>query len=107
MTRINELIESDNNKTVTRLNCASCQFVNNIAEPIIDGEINGHGGMCITDKHHLEAAKKVRLITLPSNVKVTEKRWCNNPKVDQWVTPHMWCTEWNAPDTLRSFKTDN
>ena len=82
---------------ITRLNCSNCKHVSTTnVIPIMKSELNPNGGVKDQTKEEKVRARKIRLITLPGKVNVTDKHWCNHSEVDQWVTKHMWCRRWEA-----------
>ncbi len=96
--------ESTNIKTITKLSCVNCMFMDNTkVEDIKPSDLNSQGGTISTSPKDLLNAEKSRLITLPGKQTITTQTWCNHPDVAQWVSKHMWCTKWEAPGTLREF----
>jgi hypothetical protein len=86
---------------ITRLNCSNCKFVSpSKTTPMKKDELNANGGVKDASPEARVRARKIRLITLPGTIKVTEAHWCTNPEVDQWVTQHMWCRMWEATGTI-------
>jgi hypothetical protein len=86
---------------ITRLNCSNCKSVSGSkVEPVDNDALNTQGGIKDSSVQEKSRARKIKLITLPGKMKVTEKHWCNNKEVDQWVTEHMWCRRWEATGTI-------
>lgn len=86
--------------TITRLNCSNCKFLSSKKEKVEKDDLNAQGGISDQTSAEKDRARNVKLITLPGKMAVTEKHWCNNSKVDQWVTKHMWCRGWEATGTI-------
>jgi hypothetical protein len=92
-------------KTITRLNCSNCKFLSTKKfEDVTKEELNKQGGMKDQTPEEKSRARKIKLITLPGDMKVTTKYWCDVSSVDQWVTEHMWCRCWEADGTLHPEK---
>lgn len=91
--------------TITRLNCSNCKYVSSKKTvSVTSGELNVQGGTKNQTSEENMRARKIKLITLPGKMKVTQKHWCDQPEVDQWVTEHMWCRMWEADGTMHPTK---
>lgn len=86
---------------ITRLNCSNCKFVSTSkTTSVTKDQLNANGGIKDATPEERDRARKIRLITLPGKMKITEAHWCNQSEVDQWVTQRMWCRKWEATGTI-------
>lgn len=96
---VNLLVES--NELIVGTSCINCDFIKGEKhEKVTRDELNKNGGIDSTTKSDLAHAKKADLITMPGHKYPSEKVWCNNENVQQWVTERMCCNFWNAPGII-------
>jgi hypothetical protein len=60
-------------KTISKLNCSNCMFLNPESESVDKSELNNQGGIKDQTKEERVAAQKIKLISLPGNMKVSSK----------------------------------
>ena len=96
-------------KYVEGTNCLNCKFINCSKEQKIEeSELNPNGGLKAPDDAYLKMSKEVDLVTLPGkDSKVDEKYWCDNEKVENWVTERMCCALWDGKGTRREYKGES
>ena len=79
------------------VNCYNCLYASKETAQVTPEELNDKGGIDPKTDENRERAKEADLITLPGNLKseVTSKRFCNNEKVEMFVTSRMVCAYWD------------
>jgi hypothetical protein len=103
--RISDLYES---KKIIGTNCENCVFAkHDIKKPVDKSELNEYGGLKPPNKEYITMSKRVDLITLPGKEKVTEKFWCENDQVYDYVTKRMCCALWDATGVKRDYKGES
>ncbi len=87
-------------------NCYNCMYTSKNAEPVEHSELNDQGGLDQTEEDTLKRAEKADLITLPggSMTDAVNKKFCNHPKIQMYVTVRMCCAYWDKPDARRPWK---
>ena len=98
------ILESSGKTVISGTNCGNCRFFTGKKESIKPDELNEQGGVKAPDKDHLDMAKEADLITLPGKDNPTEKVYCVNKDIKQFVTSHMCCAYWDNPGVYREFK---
>lgn len=91
---------------ITGTNCYNCMYVGRNAEAINLEQINNQGGINPYNQAEMKRAEKADLITLPggSKVEVINKKFCNHPSMQMYVTIRMCCAYWDNPGVIRPWK---
>jgi len=97
--------KQDENEKIVGTNCYNCMYVKK-AEEVDSNELNYEGGIDPKNKDELKRAKEADLITLPGGSKsdVTDKRFCEHPKIKMYVTARMCCAFWDNKRVKRPWK---
>jgi hypothetical protein len=91
---------------VVGTNCYNCMYVSKNSETVESKELNSQGGIDQSTDDTLKRAEKADLITLPggSAADTTDKKFCNHPKIQMYVTGRMCCAYWDNPGARRPWK---
>ncbi len=91
------------NGKVLGTNCFNCLFIAKEDTPVSSDELNEQGGIDPKSDENMEKAKTADLITLPGSSKneVETKRFCNNEKIEMFVTARMCCAYWDNEGVRR------
>ncbi len=90
---------------VVGTNCKNCVWwKEDTVKPVGKDELNENGGLKAPNDEYIAMSKEVDLISLPGKATVAEKAFCNNEKVNDWVTERMCCALWDAKGTVRDYR---
>ena len=98
-------LKEANDSKVQGTNCGNCIWWKAGSEkPVGKDELNQNGGLKAPNEHYVQMSKLVDLVTLPGKATVTEKAFCDNEHIEDWVTERMCCAKWDAKGTKREYK---
>jgi hypothetical protein len=78
-------------------NCFNCLYILKINEHVDQKELNDQGGIDPITDEEMQRAQRADLITLPRGTKsdINLKRFCNNDRIQMFVTIRMCCSYWD------------
>ncbi len=91
------------NGKVIGTNCFNCLYIAKEDRSVDRSELNEQGGIDPDNDEEMEKAKTADLITLPGGTEneVKTKRFCNNEKIQMFVTARMCCAYWDNKGVRR------
>ncbi len=91
---------------ITGTNCYNCTYIARNAEALDWDNLHDQGGLNPRNQQEMKRAEKADLITLPggSKLDVINRKYCNNPNIEMYVTIRMCCAYWDTPGVIRPWK---